>query len=517
MNARPSCPLASSARLRTLLLATACLISPLAHAQTRCTPADLDVTFRFGAYTPSSYIVVMLARNVTSNACLLDTNLRPAFYGLGEPTPLDINVVTDSDHPQPVVLDPSFTAHQTMRWQTTQTPGAPACTKASVLNLPVNGDTSRPAQIVSPSLLRPICSQVAFATYAIGPTFGDESDLRPAADPELTVASGLPTYHPGESFILHAQAALPNAQPPGPGAESTPTRSVAFFSPFGCPHFLVRQRAFDGSTRLEEYSGSRVRCSRQFPAGLTPILNANFDAVPPVQGNALGETSVQLMELTGPLDAQQVAFAQSNPITLHVTSANVTTRSTPIEELPPYEDWKTAFTITDTSFGKRSGLLDQSTHLEWLRLSATRNKSQEEIRRAMYPHKAFDGWRYATADEVAMFFRHFTGTLSGRTTDPAVVTELQRLMGGPFDVKKISPGRSTRSITYGRIAGYYPYTAPDDGFVPASAPRLKYYFAEISIRDDDGQIAAVADPHRIGGIDGDRNSNDTGTFIVREH
>ena len=134
----------------------------------------------------------------------------------------------------------------------------------------------------------------------------------------------------------------------------------------------------------------------------------------------------------------------------------------------------------------------------------------------MYPHRAFEGWRYATADEVAMFFRHFTGTLSGSTTDPAIVTELQRLMGGPFEVKN-TPGHSTRSTTYGRIAGYYPYTAPEDEYVSASAPRLKYYFAEISIRNDDGQIAALADPHRVGGIDGDRNSNDTGTFLVRQH
>ena len=45
-------------------------------------------------------------------------------------------------------------------------------------------------------------------------------------------------------------------------------------------------------------------------------MTANFDAVPPVQGTALGESSIQVMELTGPLNAQQVALAQSNPITL---------------------------------------------------------------------------------------------------------------------------------------------------------------------------------------------------------
>jgi hypothetical protein len=484
-------------------MTAACLTSPLALAQSRCTPADLDISFRFGTYAPSSYIVVLLARNVTPNACLLDTNLRPAFYVLSEPTPLEIRVIADSDHPQPLVLDPSFTAHQTMRWQTTQTAGAPPCVRPAVVNLPVNGNASRPAQIVSPSLLQPICSQVAFASYAIGPTFGDEdSDVPSTTAPEVALTSGLPTYHPGESFILHAQIALPASTP------------VAPF--FRCPPFLVRQRAFDGSTRLEEFPQPRVRCGRQFQPGLSPVITANFDAVPPVQGTALGESSVQVLEITGSPDAPHLAFAQSNSITLHVTSENAG-NARPIEDLLPYDGWKAAFTLTDTSFGKQSGLLDQFTRLEWLRLSATRNKSQEDLRRAMLPHKALDGWRYATADEVAMFFRHFTGALSGRSTDPAVVTELQRLVGGPFDIKKSAPGHWTHSITYGRIAGYYPNTTPDDELVAASSPRLKYYFAEISIRDDDGQIAALADPHRLGGIDGDRNSSDTGTFLVREH
>jgi hypothetical protein len=133
-----------------LLIAATCLA---ANTQARCTPADLDVTFRFGSYDTSSYSVVLLARNVTANACVLDSNLRPAFYVLSEPTPLDIAVVAESDHPQPVVLDPSFTAHQTLRWQTAQAQGAKPCVKPAVLNLPVNGDKSRPAQIVSPTLL----------------------------------------------------------------------------------------------------------------------------------------------------------------------------------------------------------------------------------------------------------------------------------------------------------------------------------------------------------------------------
>ena len=134
----------------------------------------------------------------------------------------------------------------------------------------------------------------------------------------------------------------------------------------------------------------------------------------------------------------------------------------------------------------------------------------------MLPHKALDGWRYATADEVAALFRHFTATPSGRSNDPAVVTELQRLMGGPFYVAKSTAGDWTRSITYGRIAGYYP-NEREGVLVDASQPRLQYYFAEISVRDNDGQLSALADPHRVGGIDGDRSSSDTGTFLVREH
>ena len=223
---------------------------------------------------------------------------------------------------------------------------------------------------------------------------------------------------------------------------------------FACAKFIVRQRASDGSTRLEEIRGSQVHCGSQFQPGLSPTMTATFNAVQPVRPDALGETTVQLLELSSALDAPEISFTQSNTITLHVT-ADIAA-STPVDTLPVYDGWKSVFTLLDSSFGKQYVLLDQSTHLEWLRLSATRNKSQEDLRHAMLPHKALDGWRYATAEEVAALFRHFTATPSGRSNDPAVVTDLQRLMGGPFYVAKSTAGDWTRSITYGRIAGYYP-------------------------------------------------------------
>ena len=343
-SSRPLVPSAWSVSPRVLLLASASLAAA-AHAQKPCTPSDLDVTFRFGNYAPSSYIVVAVARNASDHSCVLQAAQPPAFYVAGEPKPLDIRVVPDTAHPQAITLDPSFTAHQTLRWSTLNSDGATKCVKPAVMNLPIAADTARPAQIAAASLLSPICSQVAFGTYATSPVFGDD-DPAPSSstDTQLSLLSGLSAYHPGEAFILHAERRT-----------SMPAAGVRGFP---CAKFIVRQRASDGSTRLEEIRGSQVHCGSQFQPGLSPTMTATFNAVQPVRPDALGETTVQLLELSSALDAPEISFTQSNTITLHVT-ADIPA-STPVDTLPVYDGWKSVFTLLDSSFGKQSVLLDQS-------------------------------------------------------------------------------------------------------------------------------------------------------------
>ena len=179
-----------------------------------------------------------------------------------------------------------------------------------------------------------------------------------------------------------------------------------------------------------------------------------------------------------------------------------------------YTAWQSSFTLTDTPFGKQSALLDNSTHLEWLRLSDTRNKSQLELSRHMANHTDYAGWRFATDDEVIAFFRHFTGSPDGASADPAVEAELQRLMGGPLGHSKVAIGAGTRAYTIGRIAGYTP-TNYDQA--PRHAGRVQYHYAEISEERTATDTTFTVAPWKTGYNDGDVYSSDTGTFLVREY
>jgi hypothetical protein len=506
-----------------LLVALLLALSPfLLRAQTApppCTAPDLDVAFRFGNYSPSTYLVAVLSTNVSGRACTLGSQSPPAFYVFDQ-TPLQVAIAFDSSHPAAITLHPGEIAHQTIRWNTVAALNAPTCQKPSVLNVPANGDAKLPAQLVAPSLLPPICSQVGVESYALGPTFGDDDSTasRAAAAPALRLSSYRVNYLPGESFIIHAESGKP-----APGGRAG----------FRCPPLFLRQRASIGATRLEEFDSPQVRCMTDIHADPgQPYTTAAFDVVHPIHD--AGDTTVHLFELTGSPRDPHLAFAESNSITLHIgddASALATAEPTappptlraPAQPSPrasapdtsnltAYTGWQTAFTLTDTSFGKQSALLDQSTHLEWLRLSATRNKAQETLRRAMLPHKALDGWRFATDDEVQTFFRHFTGTPNGRTTDPAIEIALQRLMGGPLGHSH-NTGWS-RDFTYGRIQGYY---TPTSDFRPASSARFQYHFASIQEETRDGELTTTIEPYKTGWADGDTSSPDTGTFLVREH
>jgi hypothetical protein len=88
-------------------------------------------------------------------------------------------------------------------------------------------------------------------------------------------------------------------------------------------------------------------------------------------------------------------------------------------------------------------------------------------------------------------------------------------MGGPLGNSHSTAGGWTRSFTNGRIAGYY---APTSDLVPAGSPRFQYHYAVIREETHDGgEVTVTVNPSQTGWIDGDTNSPDTGTFLVREH
>ena len=520
MPARPRAHAAS----RLILLALS-LLPLAAQAQSASAPPPTSTSPSASATTPPPH--------TSSRPSQKTSHRRPAS---SPPTPSRASSAPDTPpspsnlpHPQtPSSIQPNQTAHQTIRWTNSPAPDSPPCQRAAALtSIPLPADPTHPAELLAPTLLPPICSPGRRRTLsALGPTLGDDDSAPTHAIPAPTPSASRLyriAFLPGESFSLHAESGTPTPGSQGLGS----TR---------CRPFFLRQRTFAGATRTEEFGSPQIRCTL---ANSTPTF-ANLAAIQAAQPRRLPHHRLRSRPPhPGPHPRRHLSptllarrprhrpvprthrlqrhhpphlrpgrptrhpnprpLGYSNPAPTHSTNPPALSpapAAAAAADINAYTGWQTAFTQTDTSFGKRSALLDQSTHLEWLRLSESRNKSQETLRRNMSPRKPLDGWRFATDDEVATFFRHFTGSPNGHTSDPAIVAELQSLMGGPLSTTHSTPGNWTRAITNGRIAGYY---APTSDFAPAGAPRFQYHFATIRQETVNGDTSASITPqhHRL--------------------
>jgi hypothetical protein len=195
----------------------------------------------------------------------------------------------------------------------------------------------------------------------------------------------------------------------------------------------------------------------------------------------------------------------------------------PSDGIPEYTGWKSKFSLSTTSFGEKTALLDKATHLEWLRLSLTHGQSEEALSAMMQPTRELAGWRFATRSEVRAFIADFTGTPDGHTNNPAIERKLQRLLGGLDTGPAPSTGWSRRAV-YGHIAGYEPdlnhkVPAVLPTGTPVPCPTCGYGFITHSayIADDsnNGQISVTVDPDQQGWCVG-KFSFALGTFLVRE-
>jgi hypothetical protein len=150
----------------------------------------------------------------------------------------------------------------------------------------------------------------------------------------------------------------------------------------------------------------------------------------------------------------------SRPVVIQI----VGTPKTDIADVPEYTAWKSKFSLADTQFGEKTALYDQETGLEWLRTPLTQNPSLylsplKDVSKRMEKEGDLEGWRFATLTELKTFLSNFTGTPDGRTTDPAIVRKLIRLLGGDSvrGIRNDETGWS-RIALYARIAKLRPAT-----------------------------------------------------------
>jgi hypothetical protein len=66
-------------------------------------------------------------------------------------------------------------------------------------------------------------------------------------------------------------------------------------------------------------------------------------------------------------------------------------------------------------------------------LDLTANHSFSDIEGSLAPGKWLAGWRFATPKELRAFFAHYTGSIDGTSSDPALAARMQSDLGGPTD------------------------------------------------------------------------------------
>jgi hypothetical protein len=215
---------------------------------------------------------------------------------------------------------------------------------------------------------------------------------------------------------------------------------------------------------------------------------------------------------------QPFVTVSSLPLTIHIVG------TTPSDGIPEYTGWQSKFRLSTTSFGEKTALLDQATHLEWLRLSLTEGKSEEALSAMMQPTQELAGWRFATRSEVQTFIANFTGTPDGHTSNPSIERKLQRLLGGLDTTPPPSPTGWSRRALYGHIAGYEPdlnHKVPSvlPTGTPVPCPTCGYGFithtAYIAEDINNGQVSVTVDPDQQGWCVG-KFTFASGTFLVRE-
>ena len=121
----------------------------------------------------------------------------------------------------------------------------------------------------------------------------------------------------------------------------------------------------------------------------------------------------------------------------------------------------------DAVFGPDSITIDTATSLEWLDLTTSTNRSYNDISSQFGAGGDFEGWRYATGNDVVGFIANAGMTLYTRITvnyEPAV--QLLSLWGitGPYDfgaetyfvTAELSPQNPETHHQYGVVDAYDP-------------------------------------------------------------
>lgn len=107
------------------------------------------------------------------------------------------------------------------------------------------------------------------------------------------------------------------------------------------------------------------------------------------------------------------------------------------------------FIQVSTSFGTQTALRDNTTQLDWLHLNVTDGYSYDAMQVNLLAGGLFDGWRYATPQELSQFFRNYDGSADGvvRYNDALTLQFLTDLGGPTYTADNASTGFHREAAT----------------------------------------------------------------------
>jgi hypothetical protein len=312
---------------------------PSHTAKPDCTAADLEITFGASSGPDQIYTFAVLFKNISNNGCLLmapapiqlrSTRYAPgtadliSFRAGGVPIPTcdgckgnppsmppceecETNLAPrDRSGFNSIFLDPEKTAHQLLRWKTTATDDAACYPLLDMFYFP--GRVPKLAVVVvTPSLLKPVCSQMYVSDFVPGLFDANGSSAASPAEAEapLTLSSDRSVYYLDEPFIFHAVVGQASAQATSGGSSS-------------CPPLFLLVRFPDGEARMDEIHSQRHPHSAIDPqchlAGQPTPSAAQVKIDNNTAYLSLGVRTYRLFQLTEDVNRGRVYLASSNAL-----------------------------------------------------------------------------------------------------------------------------------------------------------------------------------------------------------
>jgi hypothetical protein len=328
------------------------------------------------------------------------------------------------------------------------------------------------------------------------------------------------TYHLGEDVPLHIS--IENVSATQTIFDETPQMQSIFY---GGPTASIRLTVLDGeegplnprfdmSSSVVEAGGLSTCPSPLLPGkpssfegslshfGLLPSKPGAYKITvtwSPDKVNVPGCDTHVFIPIIPSTPPKPIFSVSSNPVYLEIEG------DSPSSTVPEYIAWKNHFSLTDTSFGEKTALLDKKTNLEWLRLDFSADLSLDQVRAQTAADGQFAGWRIATSKELRLFFANFTGLPTGHSTDPIIAHKLQRLLGGPLEQFSDPTIGYHREHSEGFVAEP---TVPDGNMV--------HFQVGFILEDSNALIGAKIDPESgLSASDRGYASSSLGSFLVR--